>query len=192
MLWRDSEHLFCILYFDRVLVESHKLYFVKNLFLLLLVSTSIHAFAQSKHVFIDAVHYNDYIVERQAKIGERIGEFMAVLSDSSTNFDDAERVRLNSIDSIKLYISEIENISWKGDNSLSKVSVKLFTFYQNTFENEYAAISKIVYRAEYTKADGIELDNIIASITAKEKVIDNEFGAAQTKFASDNNFDLSE
>ncbi len=117
---------------------------MKNLLLLLLLSTSIHAFAQSKPVFIDAVQFNDYIVERQSKIGERIGEFMAVLSDSSTNFEDAERIRLNSIDSIKLYISEIANISWKGDNSISKVSVKLFTFYQNTFENEYAAISKIV------------------------------------------------
>lgn len=138
-----------------------------------------------------AVQYNDYIVNRQAKLIQQVLDFAKT---ADTNLALAEKMLENYVSETALTIREIEGMpAFKGDSSLREAAVRSFVFYKNVFQNDYSRIIKIRKKgAEMTEEDIEEMKSIVDKITRDEEGFDKSFHNAQNDFADKNHVKLKE
>lgn len=153
---------------------------MKNLLLLLLVIP----FAASAQT--SAIEFNDMIVEEQTKIGQRIIDFNTAVENSAPTDLPLQL----TLDQTKASIAVVEKLSWQDGAALKKSALELFKFYQSIVANEYVEMVKIVEKPELVDADITRINELLASITDREAVLDADFAAQQEAFAKLNGFTL--
>lgn len=131
-----------------------------------------------------AINYNDRIVGCQNKIIEK----MLALADSFSQANPAamqEKLRAlkGQIDESLSEISRMQD--FKGNTRLRDAAVVLFQFYRDIAAAEYAELVDILSKGtgNITDGDRDRLQEIQASITAREGEFDKELQAAQKEFA---------
>ena len=154
---------------------------MKKFFLLLLI-IPFAASAQKS-----AIDYNDMIVEEQTKIGQKIIDFnYAVESDA-----DMEMPLKLTLAQIDASIAAIENLStWEDGAALKSSALQLFKFYKSIVSVEYREMVNILYHENLSDADVNRLNELMASVSEREKKYDDDFQRVQEAFAKRWNIDL--
>lgn len=157
--------------------------------LLALLFASAYAQTGTAVVITEPVKYNDYIVDQQNLIGNKLLGLNQVMGNPEATKDDA----LAAIEQIKAAIEQAllntGNLSPIEDMGLKKAAIDLFHFYQRTMQTKYPALINQVYS---DTPDTDLINTLLGEVTAEEKGYDDAFLGAQSKFASANNFSLEE
>lgn len=143
--------------------------------------------------FENAVDYNDYIINEQTRVGMVIKEFNAAFERSKDTLEihTARKAIIRQADSA---ITRIKNlVPFKGDTSLKKNALRLFRFYSEIAGKEYREFVQLYFSKEkITTEISKQLQDIVADITEREKVLDANFQEAQKAFAAKYNIKLTE
>ena len=153
-----------------------------------LLLIAVPALMQAQTTFSTAVDYNDFIIEQQDNVGTAINTMMNNLdADSATlwrSYYDGKSATFAAAENIK-------NLSgFNGNTEFRDASVALFLFYYSVFSNEYYQVLKIYTKEGFADEDLNSINGIIESIVDRETTYDENFAAAQEKFAKDNGFEL--
>jgi uncharacterized protein YcfL len=156
---------------------------MKSLFVLFLsIFVSAVAFSAND----EAIAYNDKIIHEQKLIMDKILVFSS--SPDATSLSDIKKQALKSIAVLKK-MKPLEK-----NSDLLDSATDLFKFYADVTEDEYQKI--LDYMNQITDANRqqivVKINEQIASITAKEKPLDEQFQLAQQEFARRHGFRLVE
>ena len=161
---------------------------MKNILIALL---TLSFFAVSAQKFESAIEFNDFIIDEQTKIGEKI---VILMDEFEIGTRESAKVKHQElIVQTKASLRALQSVkSFTGGARFKQASLSLFNFYQSICETEYARMIDIYFSEDYSDEDVAELTKMMEDITAREKAYDEEFAAAQEEFAKANGFDLKE
>lgn len=143
--------------------------------------------------FETAIEYNDYIVNQQTAVGEAFNKFMEVMDDTTSSKETCNQHRLIALEKVKQHRDNVKAMpSWKGDAGLRDTALLLFNFYVKTVEVHWATLVDLVFTEPFTEEVGLEMDKVLAELTADEAVYDSWFLNCQERFALKYGFTLSE
>ena len=142
-------------------------------------------------IYKSATQYNDYIVNRQAILMQKVLDFSKA---AEIDVDSAENMLNRFVGQTATMIDEIKGMPpYKTDSSLRDAAVKSFIFYKKVFEKDYMRIIQLQKKGfEITEEDVAEANRIVEAISSEEEVYDNRFYDAQKKFAAKNRMKLRE
>ena len=139
---------------------------------------------------INAVSYNDSIIEEQSKV---IKYMLDMTRNMESNLSEADKQREAGVNQAKLSIRKIEMLGdFKGDNSLGNAAMDMFKFYQNTFESDFKEMLSILKKEKIDSLDIQRVSEINASLAVKETQVHSAFEIEQKKFAQKNGFEMKE
>jgi hypothetical protein len=149
------------------------------------------SFAQTVNqtLITEPVKYNDFIVEQQNLIGDKLLQLIQVFQDAQSTKDEATASLELVNGAIGLALSNLSGLSPIEDHGLKQKATDLFLFYQRTMQSKYPLLINQVYSES---PDQEEINRILTEVTAEEKGYDDSFQEAQTNFAAANNFSLEE
>lgn len=134
------------------------------------------------------VQYNDYIIERQTKLLEKIMKFADA---AKTDLDGASKMLDEYAQDASVMIKEIKGMpAFRKDTAFRHAAVNSFTFYKKAFSEYYKDIIRI--RQEAADDGEEQLDRVLEKLTAEEKKVDYAFSLAQQSFAAKNKMKLQE
>ncbi len=140
--------------------------------------------------FNDAESYNNYIINNQNKVIQKILELSATFDTGS---DEQIRAKYKEFgESVETAKKEIEKLgAYEGNTEFRDAALDLMNFYKEIYENQYKKLIDIVIKGENaTEADLQELNKIVEEVSAKEAKMDQKVAEAQNKFARDNNMTI--
>jgi hypothetical protein len=144
-------------------------------------------YAKDHNVYTDAISYNAAIVGIQTKIMTEVLK----LDGSVANM----RKQLGVIqEETKIALTTTNKIYYSGDTdeNLKKAVLKLFNFYDKIFTEDYVAVLDLrditdnEEDFDIANAAYLEMNEIVEKFSAEEYILDDEFEAAQKRFASEN------
>lgn len=140
--------------------------------------------------FNNAIEYNDYIINQQNLIVERIDAYISNISDGDKNSTLVSLKEL--IKTIDQSLINLKNIGpYESNSAFRDAAIDLFEFYKSVAMNEYNEIVDIRFKEELTDEDYNRLQEIVDQISAKEKLVDDKFINSQKAFANEFGFILS-
>ncbi len=147
--------------------------------------------AQPANLYSDAVVYNDFIVEEQAKIGEAIMEFTNSFSDEDLSEARVRQTYQELLDIIAATVTKIEELKgFGGSTKLRDASLQLFLFYDRIVKNQYKELLELMLKPAFEAADEDRYRELVDSITSEEAGYDEKFAEAQGEFAEKYNIQL--
>lgn len=150
-------------------------------FALLFLVVSSHSFAQNYNV--EAYKFHQSIVEAQQNIGKEVyyfNENATALNLKILKFELGKSIAF--IDSLKIYNNE---------TAYHNAAKKLFAFYKDLTENEYAQLLKIVEDPDLEYKEFKEKKiKILDSMKSKSSSVYPEFNKAQQAFCTKYNLKL--
>lgn len=160
---------------------------VSTLFVLLL------ALNGRTQTFSSAKEYNDYIVDVQVSIGEKMLAFNDIVGDENSTLEYAIS-ELNAI--VKFADDQIAKASkitpFEKNTELKESALALFRFYRQILHEDYRKMVTIYFDPNLNEASLAEMQAILDDITEREKPLDARFQIAQEAFASKYNLELLE
>lgn len=160
------------------------------IFTFLVFSSLCQANAQT---FKTAVEYNDYIVEQQTLIGEKLMTFFERFGEEdmsnaviSTILDDL----LNTVNDGVLAIKRLP--AYEDDTQMRQAALELFQFYSKTIDQDYREMVNLVFGGNLDDATAARFKEIVAKVQAEEVEYDLNFSSAQGAFAEKYDFTLEE
>jgi len=162
-----------------------------NLFtFVLLFFLSFESFAQSGNqlVITEPVKYNDYIVNEQNAIGEKIINLMGIVSEATSTHETAMAALQLLSNTIDNSIRNLENLkTYDPDFGMKVAAMDLFQFYHRIIQNQYVQLINELY----TEQPNVEkINGLVDQVSVEEKGFDDAFQAAEQKFADANNITL--
>lgn len=160
---------------------------VSTLFVLLL------ALNGRTQTFSSAKEYNDYIVDVQVSIGEKMLAFNDIVGGENSTLEYAIS-ELNAI--VKFADDQIAKASkitpFEKNTELKESALALFRFYRLILHEDYRKMVTIYFDPNLNEASLAEMQAILDDITEREKPLDARFQIAQEAFASKYNLELLE
>jgi hypothetical protein len=157
------------------------------LFALLFV---MHSKAQT---FTSAQEYNDYIVNVQVSIGEKMLAFNDIVGDENVTLEYAIS-ELNAMvafaDGVIAKTSKIT--PFEKNIELKESAIALFRFYRQILNEDYRKMVTIYYDPNLNEESIKEMEVILESISQREAPLDERFQTAQIAFAEKYNLELLE
>ena len=161
---------------------------MKKLLTILLLVTS---FAAKSQTFTDPIAYNDYIVDLQNKIGEKLIAFNEQVASETASYASVEPYFLAMGAEMQDAVIKIRTLpEYEGNTDLRNAATALFDFYLNTFQNEYLIMLNLVFDPDFDAEDLTKLQEILTRITEQEGILDSNFQTAQQAFATKYNITL--
>ena len=161
---------------------------MKKIFTILLLVTSLAAKSQT---FTDPVDYNDYIVNLQNKIGEKLIAFNEQVASETASYASVEPYFLAMGAEMQDAVTKIKTLpAFEGNADLRNAAEGLFDFYLHTYQNEYKSMLNLVFDPAFDAEDLATLQEILTRITEKEGILDGNFQAAQQAFTTKYNITL--
>ena len=159
-------------------------------FLLFFVGMSLSTSAQ-KVEFKTGLEYNNYIIDLQSRIGQSIAAFNSSVDSGSASYTHSKReLIVKTVDEVLVKMKKLP--AYNGNSEFRSASISLFEFYKACAEKEYKELVDLVLgSSQLNDAGKKRLNELMADVTSKEQVFDENFAAAQKKFADANNFTLS-
>lgn len=154
-----------------------------------LACCSVQVHAQK---FSTAIEYNDYIVDQQNSIASAMLIFNDGLSDVAATKESAIYKLEGLKTATKNSLANVRKISdYEGNVELRGATIDLFTFYEETFADEYLQLINLLYQEEIDDATMAQMDALLMDISEREQVLDDKFGSAQQAFATKYDFELT-
>lgn len=163
-----------------------------RIFFFLSFAVALTSFAGAqKTTFSDAISFNDYLVNQQFAIYDKISDF-----NSAIELDESDEViwsRYNTlVATTEKALADLDNITaYDSGSDLLLAFRNLLGFYLDAFKNDYKRMTEIVLKAEISDEDQAELQGILEKITNNEAIYDNAFLTAQENFAAYHGFTLA-
>lgn len=160
---------------------------------LLMIGLLFIGFKSQAQQFSTPIEYNDYIINLQTIIGEKIIAFNEALNLETATFESLLPYHRALIETSADAVAKTKSLpAYEGNSELRDNALALFEFYYKTFSNEYLEMIKIIFETDLDDAEVARLSEILEYITANEATIDNNFQTAQKAFAEKYNMTLGE
>lgn len=160
---------------------------------LLMIGLLFIGFKTQAQQFSTPVEYNDYIINLQTIIGEKIIAFNEELNSETSTYESLLPYHRALVETSADAVAKTKAMpAYEGNTDLRDYALALFEFYYKTFGNEYLEMIKIIFQSEMNEADLARLTELLELVTSSETTIDNNFQAAQRAFAAQHNMTLSE
>ena len=149
---------------------------------------------QSKaQTFATAQEYNDYIVNVQVSIGEKMLAFNEIVGDENATLEYA----ISELNAMVAFaddqIAKASKITpFEKNTELKESALALFRFYRQILNEDYRKMVTIYYDPNLNEESIKEMEAILASITQREGPLDERFQTAQLAFAEKYNLELLE
>lgn len=154
----------------------------------LFVATLLSANAQS---ITDPVKYNDYIVEQQSLIGEKMLAFTGKFSEENMTLAVITPILEDLLSTAKKGVSAVKQLTpFEGDTQLKQSAIDLFQFYVAIIDREYREMVNLVFGDNLNDVAIEQIQELVQKITADEAVYDGNFSAAQAAYAAKYGFIL--
>lgn len=148
--------------------------------------------ASNGQTFSDPVTYNDYIVDLQNSVGEKLLLFNNELSDEYSTYESVEPYFLALGVAMNNAAEKMKTVpAYEGNSDLRDAAAQLFDFYVSIYNNEYKTLLAIVFSDELDVEDLNNVNTIMEGVIEKEARYDNNFKIAQEAFATRNNISLT-
>lgn len=144
---------------------------------------------ENGEVYTSAVQYNNYIIERQKRVGVYVSYFYKVLN---SNLDSAAIVLEMNLSRINKSLDEIKRMPpYAGDSSFRKAAIRSFSFYKRLFEIDYPVVLSLHRKgATISQNDQQAIQKILDQIIRQEDSYDKELHNSQRDFAEKNQMSL--
>ena len=143
--------------------------------------------------FDSAIEYNDYIIAQQNTVGEAVLAFNEVMAGADATKENIQPHHDVLVLVCHEALDNISNLSdYEGYVELRDAAVDLFTFYLNTFEDDYAVMINLVFSDDSDEATMDSINALLERISVEEAEVDGRFAAAQFSFSEIHGFDLLE
>lgn len=145
----------------------------------------------SVKTFSSSIRYNDYIINLQTRVYEKI---IALVKCFDTCDDKELRASYTAFgDEAKATIKEIKRLGdFNGNTDFRDKATDLFAFYVEVYEGAYKELIEIVISGKMDAKTEKRMNAIVEEVSLKETALDNAFQTAQQKFASDNGMQIIE
>jgi hypothetical protein len=138
-----------------------------------------------------AIDYNNKIVDQQSRIVKSMLDFSKTFDSKDTELMEKKHKEL--LDVIGAVITETKGLApFEGSAGFKDAALKLFEFYRDISKKEYKEMIEIFKKEQITQADVDRIDELNDDISAREKVLDDEFQKIQEKFAEQYGIPLQE
>ncbi|PKP20541.1 MAG: hypothetical protein CVU05_08825 [Bacteroidetes bacterium HGW-Bacteroidetes-21] len=141
--------------------------------------------------FSSPIRYNDYIINLQTRVYEKI----ITLVKCFDTCDDKE-LRASYADFGEEAIATLKEIKRLGDYSgntdFRDKATDLFAFYVEVYEGAYKELIDIVISGKMDEKTEKKMNKIVEEVSEKETALDNAFQIAQQKFADENGMQIIE
>lgn len=152
------------------------------------MATLLSANAQS---ITDPVKYNDYIVEQQSLIGEKMLAFTGKFSEENMTLAVITPILEDLLSTAKKGVSAVKQLTpFEGDTQLKQSAIDLFQFYVAIIDREYREMVNLVFGDNLNDVAIEQIQELVQKITADEAVYDGNFSAAQAAYAAKYGFIL--
>ena len=172
-------------------MRFQKQWILWSVFYMILISCNPPVKGKNGQVYRNAAEYNNYIIERQSTIMKDIARFVRV---SNTSLDSADKELDRSIPGLARMRTEIGDMPlYKGDSSLRNSAIRLFSFYNRLFTEDYKQLL-LFWRTNgrQTRLGINETNRVIEKITLEEEKYDKDFHNTQKDFAEKNHMKIKE
>lgn len=143
--------------------------------------------------FTDPVKYNDYIVEQQNKIGEKIIVFNEQMALDNMTYDKILPYYNALLSTTKDALDKLNKLeAFEKNADLKNAATELIKFYEKTFTNEYMEIMKLIFGSDLSETTLNRVNELLQKITNEEGAFDNRFQTAQKAYAKKHNIELEE
>lgn len=141
---------------------------------------------ENGEVYKTPMKYNDYIIERQNKILEKIIKFS---NTAESDLDEADQLLNDYAIDASAMLKEIKGMpSYRKDTAFRQAAINTFKFYKQVFEVHYKDIVR--FRKENTDEADEQINNVVELLTKEEEKVDKAFHNAQKDFAKKNKMKL--
>ncbi|MFY7990619.1 MAG: LIC11966 family surface protein [Fluviicola sp.] len=143
--------------------------------------------------FSSAQEYNDYIVNVQVSIGEKMLAFNDIVGDESATLEYA----ISELNAMVAFtddaIAKAAKITpFEKNIELKESALALFRFYRQILNEDYRKMVQIYFDTNLNEASLEEMQAILDSISQREAPLDDRFQSAQQAFAERYNLELLE
>ncbi len=150
-------------------------------------------FTGNAQTFTNAVEYNDFIVNEQNKIGEKILLLIEKFGEEGMTKEGISPTLEDLLVTAKSGVAATKKLGpFEGGAELKASALALFQFYVQIIDKDYREIINLLYGGEMDDAALARLNEIMEKVQADEATYDGDFQAAQTAFASKFNITLEE
>ena len=141
--------------------------------------------------FTNAVAYNNYIVERQTEVVNRI---LAISEASEKNMDSTEQLLHTAVQTADSFLLDVKALSaYKGDSTFRNSAISMLTFYHQMLEKDFPLALAIQRKGpKMTIREYRRLGDIQRDIEEVETERNKRFYNAQQEFAQRNGLKLAE
>lgn len=141
--------------------------------------------------FSSSIRYNDYIINLQTRVYEKI----ITLVKCFDSCDDKElRASYSDFgDEATATLKEIKRLGdFNGNTDFRDKATDLFAFYVEVYEGAYKELIEIVISGTMDAKTEKRMNKIVEEVSVKETALDNAFQTAQQTFASENGMQIIE
>lgn len=150
-------------------------------------------FTSNAQTFTVAVEYNDFIVDQQNKIGQKILLLVEKFGEEGMTKEGISPTLEDLLATAKSGVAATKQLGpFEGGAQLKESALALFQFYVRIIDIDYREMINILYVSALDDAAMTRLNEIIAKVQAEEAKYDGNFQAAQSAFATANNITLEE
>jgi hypothetical protein len=149
---------------------------------------------QSKaQTFSNAQEYNDYIVNAQVSIGEKMLAFNDIVSDENSTLE----ITISELNAIVKFTDDViakasKITPFEKNTELKESALALFRFYRQILHEDYRKMVTIYFDPNMNEESINEMQTILESISQREAPLDERFQTAQIAFAEKYNLELLE
>ena len=149
---------------------------------------------QSKaQTFATAQEYNDYIVNVQVSIGEKMLAFNDIVGEENSTLEYAISELNATVAFADDAIAKASKITpFEKNSELKESALALFRFYRQILNEDYRQMVSIYFDPNLNEESIKEMEAILESISQREASLDKRFQTAQIAFAEKYNLELLE
>lgn len=143
----------------------------------------------SPKVFNNAVRYNDFIINNQVNVYNKIVKLVNCLETC----DDVELKKTYDEmgDEAKKSLKEVKRLSdFNGNTEFRDRANELFEFYVEIYEKSYKELIDMIIKGNITAKEEARVNKIVEEVSEKETKLDDAFQKAQQKFADENGMQI--
>lgn len=141
--------------------------------------------------FKDAVAYNDYVVEQQLEIQDKMVAFNEAIGNPELTMADIRPYHTALLAQCESAVKKIKAMPpYEGNTALRDNAKALYEFYTVIVREDFEKMMVIVTNPEASPEDYAVLESILNKVTESEKAYDEAYLGAQEAFAAKHNFKL--
>lgn len=159
---------------------------------ILLVFLLVNTVCIQAQNFTDAISYNDFIIDEQAKVGSEILKFNDVMGSENPSKENI-KIALDTLVMVaeQAFLTVKQAGAFEDNIRFYNAATGLFGYYVKSMSTYYYQLLDLYFVTEYTDEISNQIETIVNAIVEQEAKYDQEFAEAQQEFAAKYKITLS-